>query len=129
MAPLDRPDDSPTSFDWLELDIDVDAAEVVEVDAADDDAEANVVDEYAVVAELTSLEDNVPPRTCASITAPLVEQQSVFSPQHHLSLSARPLHGVMRTFPNGHLDAHTLRQFLLATFLSVQKSTQNLLFD
>ena len=129
MAPLDRPDDSPTSSGWLEFEVDVDAADDVEVDATADDPEADVVDEDAVVADSTALEDNIPPRTCASITTPLVEQQSVFSPQHHLSLSARPLHGVMRTFPNGHFDAHTLRQFLLATFLSVQKSTQNLLFD
>jgi hypothetical protein len=119
IAPVEMPDDFPVlSCPGADLD------DVVEDVGADIDVEAP--DAVATDAELTEPEDSFPPRTCASSTTSLVLQQSVFSPQHHRSLSAFPLQGVRRTFPEGYLCGHTLMQFLLATFWSVQKSTQNL---
>jgi hypothetical protein len=77
---------------------------VAEAAAFDD-----VLDAAAEVAELAALgmlEESVPPPiTCARLTTPtLLVQQVVLSPQHHLSLSARPrLHGVIRATPKGPL--------------------------
>jgi len=135
IAPLESPDEEVVgALDSLADDDDVDVVDDGDdVAAADDDADADVgvpvdkLEDVATTDELAPFDDNVPPSTCASITTEFVEQQSVLSPQHQSSLSALPSHGVTRTFPKGYLGRHMLRQFLLLTSLSVQKSTQYLI--
>jgi hypothetical protein len=67
-----------------------------------DTAVTAALDEALLSVEAAELdvEDNAPPRTCASLTTltPLL-QQSVLVPQHHVSLSAFPVHGVTCAFP------------------------------
>jgi hypothetical protein len=68
----------------------------------------DVLDVVLKVAELVALDipdESVPPLISAKLTTPaLLVQQAVPSPQHHLSLSARPiLHGVIRATPKGPL--------------------------
>lgn len=141
IAPLGRPDgeeaEEAGAFWVFGADEGVDVAvddigdAVEDTDATVDSADDSVVadepeDDVAAKDELAPFDDNVPPSTCASIMTEFVEQQSVLSPQHHCSLSAFPLQGVTRTFPKGYLGRHMLRQFLLLTSLSVQKSTQYL---
>jgi hypothetical protein len=139
MAPLGRPDDEDeeaATFWAFDADddcgarVDDSGAAVDDADATVNDVDDNVVadepDDDATKDELAPFDDNEPPSTCASKMTEFVAQQSVLSPQHHCSLSAFPLHGVTRTFPNGYLGRHMLRQFLLLTSLSVQKSTQYL---
>lgn len=118
------PGEKPVSVEWF--DGPVNGGVELDEGAVEDDGVIVKVVDAAVVVEL---EDSVPPSTSAiTITSAALfgTQHSVLSPQHHLSLSALPSHGVTRTFPVGYLELHTLRQFLLATFLSVQKSIQYL---
>lgn len=103
-----------------------------EVDVADAEAAVPVgeVEDALDVAELTMLDEIEPPRTCANLITPtLLVQHALLSPQHHRSLSARPVHGVNGAFPKAPRTwSHTLRQSLLVTSLLAQKSTQYLAY-
>jgi hypothetical protein len=79
-----------------------------------DTAVTAALDEALLSVEAAELdvEDSAPPRTCASLTTltPLL-QQSALVPQHHVSLSAFPVHGVTCAFPpvprdEAHISRH-----------------------
>lgn len=114
MAPITMPAMAPPErLDFFSLDpedgaglavadppvVDADA-ELAVAEAADEAAE-DALEVALEVAELTILEEIVPPKTSANFTTPtLVVQQSLLPPQHHRSLSACPVHGVKAVFPN-----------------------------
>lgn len=79
---------------------------------------------------LLSLGGILSPKTCASRTTPiLVEQQELDSPQHHRSLSAFPVQGVMRVLFPFVIGSQTSRQGrprLVASVLSLLKLTRHL---
>jgi hypothetical protein len=92
----------------------VEVAEVVNVLLAE---ERDVLDGFG-----KAVLETFCPKTRANMTTPmLLMQQSVLVPQHHLSLSARPVHGVIFVFPFVFFVSwHTSRQSPLATSRLVQ---------
>jgi hypothetical protein len=106
-------------------DDDVDeVARVEDTDGEDDDAAFITVALDAVAVADDTAEDTTPlPKICASRTSPTPEpQHAVLSPQHQRSLSARPLHEVIRVLPVlSRVCSQMLRQLPPAQLLSVQK--------
>jgi hypothetical protein len=99
---------------------------VVEVEAVEAD---DTLETGAVVGRPARLDDTAAPIICGNFTTPtLLVQQAVLSPQHHRSLSARPLsQGVIRAMPKeSRTWSQTLRQLGLSMLSSAQKSTKNL---
>jgi hypothetical protein len=105
IAPPERLDDLGTGVAVAELedegaDTEVDDAGVDDArEVADDDDDEDALVELDR-AELATLLDSEPPKTCANLTTPtLLVQHWLLLPQHHLSLSARPVHGVICVLP------------------------------
>jgi hypothetical protein len=116
------------SEDTAGVDEDDDADEVARVedteDGEDDDTALSIVALEAGAVDDDAAEDTAPlPKICARRTSPTPEpQHAVLSPQHQRSLSARPLHDVIRVFPvRSRVCSQMLRQLPPAQLLSVQK--------
>jgi hypothetical protein len=117
------------SEDIAGVDEDDGADEVARVedreDGEDDDTALSEVGlEAGAVDDNDAAEDTAPlPKICARRTSPTPEpQHAVLSPQHQRSLSARPLHDVIRVFPvRSRVCSQMLRQLPPAQLLSVQK--------